>query len=318
MVEAGVIARTKYPNVGKGVFSIPNQRYCKELEDVIAVANSKGYLLPTDYQLRMLNVYINELKLNRIWSKSDIHYVFGYGGANSIYPALTFGAGEPYRRNNLGDFSKLNLINPNQFELTRGTNGATNKLSYPYHSTLGWKIGIGAANDTGYLDTGWIIGVNNVKYTLNDAGISFYMSTFDEGTGNDTITGFSDSVAGRTTTIVPSNGTNILVRINTSGAGANAISNTTSQGYYIVERTASNLTTVYKNGVSIGTTARASLSLANTYPVYILSQNNTGTSSGAWLKNPLSFIRYGASLGATLQKTDYEIFTAFRTKLGYQ
>jgi hypothetical protein len=307
--------QSKLTQRGSSHFHISDPyKYCKELDDVIAVAKSKGYMLCTDYQLRCLNEYIQEQKINGIWELTDFAYMFGYGGVNNLgnresLPSTLTGSIEQNLR-----FTYLNLKDPTRFELFRTVNGASNR-NYPYQTPEGLKTGTGAAADYGYLTMPVLLGSDTVNYSQNNAAFSIFLSSnvVDYPTLINAIC-FGKQEASGTISFVASNGTASLIRINTSGAGANQISNSFYHGYFVGDRSASNLTTLYRDGVSLGTTTRVSVALSSTIYPEIL---RLAGSSSVYRGFPIGILKLSASLGSSLQKTDYEIFTQFRTKLGY-
>jgi len=301
--------------VNSGVFSITPGRYCKEVENIIEIAKYKGYRLPTDYQLRMLNFYINEQKLNGIWVKRDFVYMFGY---NSLF--TRYGKHENTSAGELNLLDSFTLI-----DLKKPTRSATlvQTDQSPFFNEIGVKNNSSIVAD-GYIDTNYYPTTDAINWTQDNASFCVYVSNrgTQVGGGGEQIIGLRDS--GVTRRICSLNirtatdtTTGNLNRSNDGGeatfvaAGVSEVA-----GFHSLDRTASNLTTYYKNGASAGTSAQASGTFnSSTLSIWLLAGNPGGNE---WRRSGLSIACGGGSLGATLQKIDYDIFTQFRTKLGYQ
>jgi hypothetical protein len=317
---------TTLPRVsrGSGHFHISDPyKYCAELDLVIQVAKSKGYQLPTDYQLRCLNDLINELKSNTIFSRYDFLYVQGYGSLRSFIltndglAAGVLGTTKEHFTDTLEKFVGLNIVNPNRYELIRIP---SSRPRIPYYNAKGWINVQGLAS--GSFNTQYVAGVNGVNWTQNNAGISVYScdTTFYTSAANSVIIGDRDSVTGGVTrsscSLIPSNGTHAQCQINSAGTTFN-IANTDGRGFFRLERTASNLNTLYRNGVQLGTNTQASLAVTSIQPIYLMARNLDGVQNVSF-GGGLSFASAGGALGSTLQKIEYELFTRFRTKLEFQ
>jgi len=320
MIHTASTYPTTLPKTSRGssYFHIVDPyKYCSELDLVIAVAKSKGYVLPTDYQLRMLNFYINEQKSNRIWELRDLVYVHGF---NTLLNDGR-GIGNPNKesqRSTIENFTKLNFKSPLQYELTRTTVIDASSARFPYLGATGWGNGNGTNS---YLSTGWTQ-ANGINWQQNSASFSVYVAnnTNNIETAGECL-GSIDTVAARCQLrFIPWRADNTAgIRINkTSGGLPTPIGTTTTNiGYWHGDRSASNLTTLFKDGISIGTVATASATMLSTQPIYITAFNSTGSIGNTFQAGLLSIVALGGSLGSTLQKIDYEIFTQFRTKLGY-
>lgn len=125
-----------------------------------------------------------------------------------------------------------------------------------------------------YLRTNYIPSTNGVNYTLNNAAHGLYCTVNTAGTfGWDmgTMDGTNASV------ISLRDGTNsFYAKMNNASANLITIGSITdSRGLYTYNRTASNLLTAYKNGVSIGTDSDVSTARPTT-EYYIGAFNNNG------------------------------------------
>jgi hypothetical protein len=301
---------TTLPKVQRGSshFAIIDPyKYCAELDAVISVAKSKGYQLPTDYQLRCLNTYINEQISNGIWSKRDLLYLFGYGGINvfqiSTNPRLLDNQVLRIQRElgALNNFVKLNFINPHKFEITCPLDSITN--AYKIMLTDKGIFKVPASNTQTQYETNYVPSTDAVNYSLNNASQTTYSpSDLQVAEGNQ----FFINASGAINLLTLWNSINRTVYNINSTTQRSKTGVTESVGYHHFERTSSVLTTYYKNGVSIDTTAAVSTSVPSVQ-ITLLQRANIA----------MSFYALGLSLGATLQKIDYELFTQLRTKLGY-
>jgi len=290
-----------------GVFSIPSGRYCKELQYVIDIAKSKGYQLPTCYQLKSLNTYISEQISNGIWEKRDLLYLFGYGGSDNFEisknPRLINTDILRIQRDisKLNDFVKINLINPLKFEITCPLDGGSNSFKVIVTNKGIFKVPL-SNTDTRY-QTNYVPSSDAIKYSLNDASQTTYSpSDFQVDESNQA---FINTAAG----------VNLVVLWNSINRTTYCINTTTlrsltsvseSVGFHHFERTSSSLTTYYKNGISRDSTANVSIAVPS-IQVTLLERAEIA----------MSFYALGASLGAKLQKIDFELFTQLRNKLNY-
>jgi hypothetical protein len=87
-----------------------------------------------------------------------------------------------------------------------------------------------------------------------------------------------------------------------------------SKGLICINRSASNVRKLYKNGSLVSTDAETSVGL-NSQPLNFLCLNNGGTKSYYSSKN-LAFITFGKSLDASEQTLLYNAIQAFQTTLG--
>lgn len=306
MVHAGVIARTKYPDVGKGVFSIPNQRYCKELEDVISVAKNKSYLLPCEYQLKMLNFYINELKYNNQWNNNDLIYWFAYNDERSD-SLFNSNVGIPrFTNETLKGFSSLNLKNPFLYECTIGI--GLSMGNNPRLTKYGWMNTYNSGATQGvWIQTNWATN-NGINYTQNSARISFAVNSYNDNVIG-TI-GFAGN--GGTSNVIISMATGDLRwRLNDNTTTATATALTKRSGLHSVNRSASNAVQWYLDGTSIATKTTVSSAL-NSNILRILTQGTTNT-----LNQPIEFLMVGSSYTQQQHATQLQIYNYFKNRLLY-
>lgn len=309
----GVSNRVNHVNTG--VFGITPGRYSKELEAVIQAAKKAGYLIPPSFQLRLVDIYIKELIVNQIWQKRDFVYLLGYNSYYSNRDRFTTVSATEIINQGL-KFSLIDLKKPSRIATLFQT------AQSPFYNRAGWQNNTSIAA-VGYIDTNFYPATDAIQWTQNNASFCVYVSKDGDQTGvnGENIIGLRDtSVTRRICTLNIRTGANEtngnLNRSNDGGEATFVASGVTEVGgYHSLDRTASNLTTYYKNGASAGTSAQAS----GTFNGSALSVKMLRTTGGTeWKRSPLGYCCGGASLGATLQKIYYELFTNLRIKLGYQ
>jgi hypothetical protein len=289
--------------VNSGAFGIFSSKYCKELDNVIDFAKSKQYIIPTEYQLNCLNIFILEMKSAGIWDRLDLIYIFGYNHPTYFNNELNL---QKYNEGLL-NFCLINLINPEKYH---GERTSTNTDFAPYNTKKGLR-GLPTA-PVGHINTNYVYDVN---YQRNDAGISCYNAV--TATTNNNVFGRRDTTALRRDQIgMAFGGRNLIGNINTADVVPGELNTTlVYEGFHRVERTASNLTTYYLNGVQVGTHTTASQTQTSTIPFYLGSLNQAGTAAQRYTP-VMSCVSIGGALGEK-QLNEYQIFTDFRTKLGY-
>jgi hypothetical protein len=307
-------------NANGGVFSIPLRKYCVEVENIINVAKSKGYLLPTDYQLRCLNFLINELKLTGIFQTYDIAYVYGYDSlekyANKEATGnVLFSSTGELKRSLFEPFTLLNIVNPARFEASIVRSPTRN--NYPWMNELGWSMGRSGI-DFGGIDTGWIAKDHAVKWTQNNAGGFIYTHPYLESTNNSSF-GVQDTTVNRTTiSLLTNSSTNSVVgringvNTNRTYVAAGGVSN--GSGHHRLERTGASASQYYRDGIQLGSSTGASATMDGTYSVWMGGFSSNGLRQSCNVA-PISFGGLGAALGVSMVKLEYDIFTEFRNRL---
>jgi hypothetical protein len=205
---------------------------------VLDEATSQFMTLPTSEEQATHMQLIISLMVVNIWDQLDI-----------FYPMVTN-----------ADFATLNWKNPTEYQLV-----LVNSPTYDSNGFTG--------DGTSYLSTDWAPN-DGVSFTLNEAGIGGY-ETFNlseigflfgskgVSAGQDGCqlrTRFSDTALGRL------NSTTAL-----------SIANTSSLGTWQVNRISSTTINLFKNGSSIGSSSANTTTVRNSYPIYLLGQNNAGT-----------------------------------------
>lgn len=319
-IQNGIRVGKKYPDVGHGVFSIPNLKFSKELENVISVANSRAYELPTKYQLKIIDNHINELIANKIWSKLDSFFIFGTGSLRSYYNGFT-SIGSANGLNRVLQFNLIDLKNPNRIAaLTQVDNS-------PWMNQAGLQNNTNIVAD-GHLNTNYYPGASGNNWQQNNASFCVTISRLGDQSANNTngqqIVSLTDSgAARRVASFVPRSTTDTTTgNINRSNNGAEvtfiAAGVSEQGGNHSLDRTASNLTTYYKDGASVATSAQASGTVPNNYPIVLLAQNIDLTTFTEYRRAPVSIFSAGASLGASLQKINHQIIASTISKFGYK
>ncbi len=312
-----MITASTYPTTlpktsrGSGHFHISDPyKYCRELDLVIQVAKSKGYQLPTDYQLRMLNFYIEELKSNGLFFNNDLLYWFGY---NSLLTDVEYNSNTNipnFTAQNIKDFTRLNIVNPLRNELTIGV--GLSMGNNPRLTKFGWQNSYNTGATQGvWLSTGWASN-QGVNYTQNNARITIGVSQY-----NDNVAGtFAMSGNGSGGTL-----SNIFMqwvngdfrwRLNDNTTTASAVALTTKRGLHSINRSASNAVQWYVNGVSTATKTTAS-SVVNANILTILTAVGINT-----FNQPIDYFKVGSSYTASQQLIETQIYNYMRSKLGYQ
>jgi hypothetical protein len=304
--------------VNSGVFSYNTGKYCAEVEKLISVALYKGYILPTDYQLRCLDVLIKELISNKIFQTYDILYVYGYNtllkyGPKDADVTTYFPTGNGYNRPDFEKFTLLNITNPERFEATIVKSPSRN--NYPFLNELGHTMGRSGI-DFGAIDTGWIAKDHAVKWQLNNAGAFIYTHAFQE-VGGQPAFGVHDSTVNRTTVSLQTNNSGAVTgRINGTVTNRTYVASgiTSGAGHHRLERTGATASQYYRDGLQLGTSTGTGGTMLGTYSVFMGGFSNNGA-RGSCNTGPISFGGLGSSIGQTLSKIEYDIFTSFRQKL---
>ena len=203
--------------------------------------------------------------------------------------------------NSDNSFSNLDVFYPfmgsniNAFKVN-GKNPGTHNLTYSGGIAIN-PSGITGNDINGFADTNYN---ENNHAQVNNLHIGVYCRTnFDEsgfdmgavstGVGNDskTLLGLRDT-------------NNVYGSVEISNiTGVPAIyANTDSTGHYIISRTGSTSTTLFKNGSSVATDATVSTGEKGTRNYYILARNNAGTAD-LFTKRQLTFVHLGKGLTTT-------------------
>jgi len=159
-----------------------------------------------------------------------------------------------------------------------------------------------------YIDLNWIPSVNGVNYQLNSASMLLYTRTNVTSDGSH---GTNYNTDNKNLEINPRSSSN-----NAWGKCNNTTllyyANTDGRGMYAISRTASDLTTLYKNKVAIKTATNIPIGLP-TKSIYCLAYNDDGVAAG-FRADQVSVI----ALGLGLTQTDIDNITdRFQTRMTY-
>lgn len=124
------------------------------------------------------------------------------------------------------------------------------------------------------IKTGFNLTTHGVKYTLNDCSVGIYIRTENASAKPDFgVTDGTNLCIG-----YARNPTNAACRINNNSI--TYVANTDSRGFYIMNRTASNVQDIYKNGVLGKHDTDASVAIPNE-EMYVLCFNDNGASASS-------------------------------------
>jgi hypothetical protein len=305
-------------HINHGVFSIINGRYCTELENVIQYARSQGYIIPTDYQLKCIDTFIQELKNAGIWQLKDLLYIPGFNSRYTRHTPTPSTSSEVYTNHQyITDFALINYKDPTVFKGIRvsDTTGTPNPND-PELTPYGFNREETASSNQ-YIRTGYVFGTDNINWTQSSAALTLYLSEYK-------------NVAGSTADFIRTNssGSNrriiqlriqssaIRYRINSTNVDGNDIANDgTRVGFYSLE-TISGTTYVYKNGSLVTSRSVTNQTLIGGCEMMILGTVTNGSYVGEPQSgNACPYLSIGASLGATRQRLEYQIYESFRNKL---
>lgn len=193
--------------------------------------------LQRSIEKRAINYLVQGLKANNLWVKCTAIYPFVGGNVWSC---------------------KFNLKNP------RDLNEAF-RILFVNSPTVTYN-GVDWNGTTQYANTNLTPSTNLLQ---NDLHLSYYSRENTATNGGDIGTNNGSGTIARTYLFLKS-----VYSINTEGEANLVNANTT--GFFICSRTASNLTTMFRNGASVSTSALASSGLS-AVPIFIGCRNLNGT-----------------------------------------
>lgn len=198
---------------------------------------------PPSYQAANINTLISTLVSNSIWNKIDALWIMAAHDQQA---------------------ARLNWKSPGTFTLIEKL---ATKENVKWTRWKGYKDG---ANN--YLQTGWNYSTSSVNFTQNNACSFIYSNT------NVQVQGASAGARNVTSNNEYLNWTDGKVYFNVNHSGDSGVNYTknSSIGFFAGDRSASNLTTLYVDGVSVATNATGSLGLLNLTD-YILCTNSNGS-----------------------------------------
>ena len=146
--------------------------YEPEYQAILSYATSQGYTLPPMSAQTIQNTLLYNLKLNNLWNKMDVFYLFEQSTGIS---------------DTLKDFSKINWKTPSSFYI-----GEQGTYSSYFQNNLGWKGGISVGSEFN-LSTTFNPTTNGSGYTLNDAHVMVWVN--QEQTSGNPALGLASGIA---------------------------------------------------------------------------------------------------------------------------
>jgi len=194
-----------------------------------AAAVAAAFTIPPSFsRASQIDTLVGSLKSAGVWSLIDVLYVMAAADSQA---------------------AGINWINPATFVLIpTGSPAFTANKGY---------TGNGA---TSYLDSGYNPSTAALGMTLNDGHISGWSLSNLPAASNNRIVGNTGTTSGRTLILLRNIGDFCSPLVN--DAGGSTITNTTTQGHFIANRSGLSALQVYRNGSSIGSLTTASASLA--------------------------------------------------------
>ena len=198
------------------------------------------------------------------------------------------------------DYARVSIVNPSSTQLVE-VNTPTWTANYGYQ-------GGGIV----YLNSKFTPSVDGVNFTLNSASMGCYVPG-GGGAENTVLMGAIDIGSTRASFIYPRYTGDLLYGGINKDVGIFSASNTSGTGLISFTRTASNLNTAYRNGVSLGTSATVSTAITNE-ELYILGLNNNGLfEQGCSYPVAITFMGGGGINMATF----YSRIQTFATTIGF-
>jgi len=208
-----------------------------DYQAILNKGTSLGYTLPSDSVKLKQNTLLTNMKVDGVWAKLDVFYVFAQDGGSA--------------------FATLNWKNPN-------ANQANITTSPTFTSNQGFT-GNGTSS---YIDTNYNPSTQGVNYTLNNASMYFFPHAF--GTSGLAMTGTS----GADNRIQL--GVSLNQRINAGGAAlATSFNYTSTVNPKSIHRTSSTNMTLL-NGTVSDTRTLASVNVPNANLFVLRSSTNYG------------------------------------------
>jgi len=266
-------------NHNKGIFLfniIP--RYRSGMSNVFDYARDSfsAAVLPSESQRLKQNTLFIRLEniCGECLTELDLLYLFATDAAE-----LVMGEFE-------SDYAKINWVNPGTFTPSEPAGALT------FTPNVGFQ-GDGAAT---YFDTGYIASTHAVQYTQNDASAFCYLN--NEGTVNRVDFGVNSGVSDPSLRLVSRDGSaQHSCRINAATAVTRGTS-VTSTGFFQVQRTASNVSKIFKNGSQVGADITSISAGVPLLTLPLLANNNNG-SIGTFSNRQMGIFGLGASLSGS-------------------
>jgi hypothetical protein len=228
----------------------PNTNTRIVLSDQQLLAETKAWLKvlpsrPAPKVVYAVNDFIKTCKQDGTWQLLDRFWLFAQDKqANAVY----------------------SIVNPSSTACT--------EVNSPSWTAYRGYTGNGTSS---YLNSNYNETSNGVNFTQNSASIFVYSRT-NENAATTVEIGHSDAT-NKTFIACRSTANQVSIPINmSSGVGSPALANTDGSGFFQLSRTASNLSTCYRNGGSLGTSNQVSNGIVNNN-MYICADNLAGVAS---------------------------------------
>lgn len=257
--------------------------YCDEYTTVYNAMTSKPTAQYAGYQ----NTMVASLVSGGYWTRMDLLYILA---------------------NNDSTNAKLNWINPGTFDLTDP--GSTNPSFTAYQ-------GFNGDGSSDYLSTGWNPLDDSVNVDLADISIAVWSLEDIRG---------ANAASEMSLGVIDAGGAGILFMPRSGDAPGSLIcaltgnpsflgTNSSSIGFVLASRTASNVITGYVNG---GTTNGSDNDISTGLPdniIYLLAYNNQGTATG-FSSNTISIVLVIDGVSEGESQAIYTIFHTYMTAIG--
>lgn len=234
---------------------------------------------PDDARKELIDDLVGALKTAGVWTKLDVLYLVAAHDAQA---------------------ARVNWKSPGTYDLTA--------VNSPTFTTDRGYAGDGT---TSYLTTGFDPSGGGFNYTQNSVSIGAWARS-----GADTGSLGATLIGATTAFLIPRSTSDTLRGRTNQGSSSNCsdTSITTRFGLSVLNRSASNLTTGYRNGVAKGTYATASTALSAA-AFFVGAMNNAGTPA-SFVDNQISAAFLGGSLDGTEQTDTYNALATYMTAVG--
>lgn len=262
--------------------SLLSSGYDNEYQLILDRARILGYTLPSEAQRTKQNQLVINLKAAGIWSLLDILYIFATDGGT--------------------DFATINWKAPSSFQITKvNTPTFTNNEGFNFNGT------------TQYLNTNWRPGTDGINYTQNSASVGVYVN--EAVTANSLLDfGCSNNADGITQGIFlnsRNDSNNATNRTNDNTTFTASVS--TSLGFNMNQRRASNDKREWKDGSQVGSTQTTTSTTPPTVNLFFGASNGNGTAVTPSTRE-LGCAFAGSSLSG-LENTFYTHWNTYFTSL---
>ena len=162
----------------------------------------------------------------------------------------------------------------------------TEPVACPFTAGVGYK-----SNGTGYLNSNFGPG-DGVNFIIDDNSLIIYTPE-DGGTSASRVVGVED---GARDFFIQFTSASAGFQANWTNGLNEAFTSTISNGLWAMVRTANNLTTLYQNNISKGTSADLSSAFAWSKPFFLCANNANDTADRFDITHTLGFALFGSSL----------------------